>query len=169
MEIVEQKTAETILQKPLEVQAGGKTYQVARPTFGTLIEISQYVRKLPNTSEVKKDDLVPYILSIAGENGKIVAKIAALLIIGSKNIMYHKEKRLKSKFLCFKWYKNVPVCNVDELADELMQNASSKEMNNIINQTLGYQEIGFFLSTIISLSAANVLEPTKTEVTASGE
>lgn len=169
MEIVEQKTAETILQKPLEVQAGGKTYQVARPTFGTLIEISQYVRKLPNTSEVKKDDLVPYILSIAGENGKIVAKIAALLIIGSKNIMYHKKKRLKSKFLCFKWYENVPVCNVDELADELMQNASSKEMNNIINQTLGYQEIGFFLSTIISLSAANVLEPTKTEVTASGE
>ena len=42
-------------------------------------------------------------------------------------------------------------------------------MDYIINQALGYQDIGFFLSTIISLSAANVLEPTKTEVTASGE
>lgn len=167
--MVEQKTAETILQKPLEVQAGGKTYQVARPTFGTLIEISPYVKQLPNITEVKKEDLVPYILSVAGKYGSIIAKIAAILIIGGQNIMYHKVKRLKSKFLCFKRYENVMVSNVDELADKLIRNASPEEMNRIINLAMGYQDIGFFLSTIISLSAANVLEPTKTEATASGE
>lgn len=167
--MVEQKTAETILQKPLEIQVGGKTYQVARPTFGTLIEISPYVKQLPNITEVKKEDLVPYILSVAGKYGSIIAKIAAILIIGGQNIMYHKVKRLKSKFLCFKRYENVMVSNVDELADKLIRNASPEEMNRIINLAIGYQDIGFFLSTIISLSAANVLEPTKTEATASGE
>lgn len=167
--MVEQKTAETILQKPLEVQAGGRTYQVARPTFGTLIEISPYVKQLPNITEVKKEDLVPYILSVAGKYGTIIAKIAAILIIGEQHIQYHTEKRLKSKFLCFKCYEKVSVSNADVLADELIKNASPKEMDYIINQALGYQDIGFFLSTIISLSAANVLEPTKTEVTASGE
>ena len=167
----EQRTAETILQKPFEVQAGGKTYTVARPTFGTLIELSPYVKRLPNVSEVKKEDLVPYILSVAGRYGKIVAKIAALLIIGGQNITYHKVKRLKSKFLCFKRYEYVMVSNVDELADELILTSSSEEMNRIINLAMGYQDIGFFLSTIISLSAANVLEPTRSETgaTASGE
>ena len=167
----EQRTAETILQKPFEVQAGGKTYTVARPTFGTLIELSPYVKQLPNVSDVKKEDLVPYILSVAGRYGKIVAKMAALLIIGGQNIAYHKVKRLKSRFLCFKRYESVMVSNVDELADELIRTASPQEMNRIINQAMGYQDIGFFLSTIISLGAANVLEPTRSETgaTASGE
>ena len=168
MDMIEQKTAETILQKPFEVQAGGKTYAVARPTFGTLIELSPYVKQLPNVTDVKKEDLVPYILSIAEKYGKIIAKMAALLIIGGQNIVYHKVKRLKSRFLCFKRYENVMVSNVDELADELIRNASSEEMNRIINLAMGYQDIGFFLSTIISLSAANVLEATQTEATAFG-
>lgn len=165
----EQRTAATILQKPLEVQAGGKTYQVARPTFGTLIEISRYVKQLPKATGIKKQDVVPYILSIAGESGATIAKIAALLIIGESNITYHTERRVKRQFLCFKTYEKTTTSNVDDLAAELTRTASPEEMNRIINEALSFQDIGFFLSTIISLGAANVLEPTRTEATASGE
>lgn len=170
MRQTEQRTAATILQKPLEVQAGGKTYQVARPTFGTLIEISRYVKQLPKATGVKKKDVVPYILSVVGESGEIVAKIAALLIIGESNITYRTERRAKRRFLCFKTYEKETVSNVDDLAGELMRTASPEEMDRIISQALSFQDIGFFLSTIISLGAANVLEPTRseTEATASG-
>lgn len=169
--MLEQRTAETLLQKPLEVTIGDKTYEVAKPTFATLIEISQYVALLPKDGDFDKNNIVPFILKNAKEYGSVLAEIAAVLILGAQNIKVVTGKRLKSHFLWFKRYEKIQISNVQQLAHEIMMNASCEELSIIISQALSHQNIGFFLSTIISLSGANLSEPTKnaTEATAHGE
>ena len=171
MENIEGKTADAISQRPLVVSAGGKEYHVARPTLGTLIEISRHVGRLPRVGKVERKDIVPYILSMAGDSGETVARIAAILVIGEGNIEYRTERRPIGRFLWLTRYGTVKVSNVDTLADELRHNASPEEISVLVREALGYQNIGFFLSTIISLAGANVLEPTMsgTGATASGD
>ena len=169
--MIEQRTAETLLQKPLEIVIGNKTYEVAKPTFATLIEVSQYVAKLPRSEKVDKNNVVPFILKNANEYGSVLAEIAAVLILGAQNIKVVTGKRIKSHFLWFKRFEKIQISNVQQLAHEIMMNASCEELSAIISQALSHQNIGFFLSTIISLSGANLSEPTKnaTEATAHGE
>lgn len=167
----ENKTADTILQKEVEVKAGGKTYTIARPTLATLIEVSRYTSRLPKATEINTEDWLPYILSCAKDFGTLLSDIAAVLILGAGNISIVKKKVLKSKFLWFKRFEETEASNVEELSRELRNNASCSEINEIVNAGLSYQGIGFFLSSIISLSAANVMERTKneTEAIASGD
>ena len=160
---VEQQVSDTILQKPLTVTAGGKTYDVARPTPATLIEVSACIASLPKVENIDKDKIVPYTLSIAKEYYPTLLRIAAILIIGAKAI---KQEREESVTRGWRWpfgkTREKGKGIVDSLVEELKYNASNEEVNNIIASCLSYQEIGFFLSTIISLGEANVLETTKT-------
>ena len=45
---IEQKAAETILQTPVEVKVGSKTYMTAPPSTATLILASEAVSRLPH-------------------------------------------------------------------------------------------------------------------------
>ena len=47
---IENKTADTILQKPLNIAIGGATYEVAPPTIATLIEVSRLTTRMPKTN-----------------------------------------------------------------------------------------------------------------------
>ena len=169
--MLEQRTAETLLQKPLEIVIGDKEYEVAKPTFATLIEVSRYIAKLPKSESLDKNNVVPFILDNAEKYGNVLAEIAAVMILGAQNIKKVTAKRVKSRFLWFKRYETVQISNVEQLAHEISMNASCEELSIIISQALSHQNIGFFLSTIISLSGANLSEPTKnaTEATAHGE
>lgn len=169
--MLEERTADTILQKPIEVSIGDKKYKVAKPTLATLIEVSRYIAKLPNTGTIEKKNIVPFILSNAKDCGLILANIAAVMIIGAQNIKKVAEKRKKWRFLWFYRNETRQVSNVDLLSQEISNNLSCEDLNNIISQTLSHQSIGFFLSSIISLSGASVSEKTKdeTKATAHGE
>lgn len=167
----ENKTADTILQKPYEVEAGGKTYTIARPTLATLIEVSKYISGMPKMEDMQKGDILPFVLSHAKDCGEAFGRIAATLIIGAANISEPNRKSVKPKLLGFIRKSKKGNSNVDKLSRELTLNASMEEIFNIISAGLSYQKIGFFLNSIIFLSGANVLEKTKseTEVTASGD
>lgn len=163
---VEEKSAEALLQKPYEVKVGDKTYNVAKPTLATLMEVSRFVSMLPKSIETEQDNIIPCILSCASEYGRVLAKIAAILIIGigkgDKCPQIEKNKKIT-------WFWKKRKSKVDILADEIINSASCEEISSIISGALSYQKIGFFLSTIISLSGANVSSPTKTEATVRGE
>ena len=150
--MLEERTADTLLQKGIEVSIGSKNYKVAKPTLATLIEVSKYIAKLPDVGAIDKKNIVPFILSNAKDCGPVLANIAAVLIIGAQNIKKVAEKRKKWRFLWFCRYNTVQVSNVDLLSKEISNNLSCEDLNNIISDTLSHQSIGFFLSSIISLS-----------------
>lgn len=170
---VEQQASDILLQKPFTVKAGDKEYTVARPTLATLAEVSSILSTMSTRAKpVDRTDIVREALGRAKDDVPRLALIAATLIIGGGNITYHTEHRESGRILgLFKRYEKVCVSNVQVLADELQRTASSEEMHRLVTAALSFQGVGFFLSTIISLSAAAVTAPTKsgTAATARGE
>lgn len=169
---IEQKAADVLLQKPITVKAGGKDYPVARPTLATLAEVSAVLSEMEKTRHAGEQDIVQEVLARAKADVPRLSLIAAILIIGGGNITYHTERREAGRiFGIFKRYEKVTVSNTQTLADELARTASPAEMHVLVTKALSFQGIGFFLSTIISLGAASVTQPTKsaTAATAPGE
>lgn len=164
---VEDRSAEVLLQKPLELRVGDNVYKVAKPTLATLMEVSRYVAMLPKSEITDKNDIVPYILSNASKYGRVLANIAAVLIVGIGNGVKVPQNENSKKIRWF-WKKKKP-SKIEIMSEEIMNNASCQEISEIISGALSYQSIGFFLSTIISLSGTSISSPTKTEATAPGE
>lgn len=167
--MLENRASEVILQKPLELKIGNNVYKVAKPTLATLIEVSKYVSMLPKSEITDKENIVPYILSNASKYGQILASIAAVLIVGISRDTKLPENENKRKI---RWpWEKVKRNKIEIMTEEIINSASCEEISKIISGALSYQSIGFFLSTIISLSGANVTEKTKkeTEATAPGE
>lgn len=168
----EQKSAAALLQKPFTITVGGKEYKVSRPTLATLAEVSSILSTIDKLGNVREGNVVQIALERAKVDVPKLTLIAATLIIGGGNITYHTEKRAVGRIWgIFKHYEKVSVSNTQTLAKELQRTASPEELHRLVTSALSYQGIGFFLSTIISLGAANILEPTKseTEVIARGE
>ena len=84
---IEQKAAETILQTPVEVKVGSKTYMTAPPSTATLILASEAVSRLPHVVLDPKN-VVEESLSIA-KDCRALGDIVAIFILGAKNL---KEK-----------------------------------------------------------------------------
>lgn len=147
----EARAAATVLQKPYEVTAGGRTYRVARPTPATLIEVSRLVKTLPS-ADIAGDRAAAWILGNAARHYPTVLRIAATLICGVRpQGLWGGDREIKS------------------VESRLRHEASNEEVWTIISSCLSYQQIGFFLNNIISLGAANVTSPTRTSATAHGE
>lgn len=168
MDKIEEKAADVVLQKPMKVKIGGKTYTVARPTLGTLVAISHYVKQLHGIDGTKSAYSIPSVLHAAGDDGVILAKIAAVLILGAKGL--RESGGLKRKILSFRKHGHSKG-DIEALSQELLDEASPKEICGLVKDAISYQKIGFFLNAIISLTGENILAPTKkdTEATASGE
>lgn len=152
---MEQKAAGTVLQEPFTVEAGGRTYRVARPTLATLAAVSALVSGIPSPGRIAKEDTVSYILAYAGRDAPVLAKVAATLILGAPRPG---------------WRHLLQVRRIRRLSRKLMHTASSEEMDILVTRALTHQNIGFFLAAIISLGGANELKARKgqTEATASG-
>lgn len=157
-ENVESRTAETILQKPFVVRAGGKEYEVARPTPATLIEVSALVRRMGDPGRMRKSDIVPYSLSVADRDYPLLLRVAATLIVGVR-------KPGRAAWLKWPFHRD----ERKRIEDELRYGASPRELTEIVTSCLSFQDIGFFLSTIISLKEINVTRPTRKGATVSGE
>lgn len=154
---IEQKVAETILQKDNIVQVGTIHYRVAPPSIATLILASQYISKLP---KIKLDDgrIVEESLRIAREC-KVIGDIVAILILGAKMA----NKNIISKLR----YNN----KRRRLAKKLLNNLTPNELYRLISDLLRHMEIGDFFGITTFLIDLNLTRPTKvvTETTASGQ
>lgn len=81
---IEEKVAETILQKDIEVTVGGKKYKAAPASTATLILASEAVSRLPEIN-LDPEKVVEESLSVAREC-RPLGDIAAILILGAKNL-----------------------------------------------------------------------------------
>lgn len=166
---IEQMVAETVLEKPLEIKVGEKAYQVAPASTATLILVSEAISQLPHIA-LDTEKVVEETLSVA-KDCRVIGDIAAILILGSKNITEKKKvPQIKEKrYLCGLIRRPYTVeieTTVDkkaELARELLEEVSPRELNLIVSQILSRMQIADFFGLTTFLTELNLLHPRKVE------
>ena len=176
MKTTEQKVSDTILQKPLEVSVGDRKYTAAPASTATLILVSETISLLPH-AKLDPERLVEDSLSIA-KDCRPLGEIAAILLLGAKNLKETVKVRQKvEKRRLFGLVKVTETIEIErvidrkaELATELLDDLSPRELNNLVVSLLQKMELGDFFGLTTFLTEINLLRPTKVEneTTASG-
>lgn len=163
----EHETAKTILQDPIPFEIAGVTYQVPQPTAATLAMVSSEVSKLNLVSEPieggNENRAVGMVIT-DGSKMKEICRVLAIIILGAKRIrdnasnestvfsrVYNRIKQF------FKPEKSV----VDNLAEEIMYEASAEQLNRLLSQAFTHLDLGFFFETTIFLKSLNLTKATK--------
>jgi len=156
---IENKTADTILQKPLNIAIGGATYEVAPPTIATLIEVSRLTTRMPKTN-MNTENIMLSSLNIA-KDCEAIGLIVATLILGADNLKEEK-KIVKKSFLGLRRKEcTVIIDNQAILADKILKKLTPKEVSKITLEILNRMEVGDFFGITASLIEINLLKQTK--------
>lgn len=164
---LEEKVAGTILQESAEVVVNGRKYAVKPLLAGTLIRISSLISLLPKPEEgMSYDKLLKWALSQAGCLD-VLAEIAALGVLNSKNMHPIREKRDLLRF----WKAPQTLTpGVQQLKQELLYSMSPKQISTLIMDLIGRSGLADFFGVMVSLGGVNLLKETGTnETTASGQ
>lgn len=166
---IESKVSNTLLQTPIEIKIGSRTYSIAPPSIATLVMVSDLLSRTPELPDMKEADVLKWSLKNA-KDCRFVGEILAILILGAKGLKGKKEV-IVSRF----WglYKTTKVVDCDfkrELTDDIVLNHTPVEINRLMSQLLERLEIGSFFFTISFLQEVRLTKPTKnTATTASGQ
>jgi hypothetical protein len=157
-----QATADAILQNPVKVTVGERTYSIAPPTIATLIEASKYIAHIPdiNIDESNDESIIAGVLSEA-KNCAYIGDITAILMLGKKNLV--SEKKYLFGLITRK------VDNVSKLSKVLLENLSVIELHGLVFKSLKMHQPDFFFGLLIFLKSINQIKPAKTPTTASGQ
>jgi hypothetical protein len=142
---IEQKVAEAILSKNIDLQIGEDKYSIARPTIRTLISVSYEISKLPQI-EVVEGKEIHSIINYA-KNSKQIGRIFATMILGVKK---------RNRFVGF-FKKN----EIEKLADKIIDKYTPSELNLALVSIFSKMEIRDFFVLTTSLKEASVIKPTK--------
>jgi hypothetical protein len=174
---IEEKVADTILEKSQELSIGSKKYQVAPPSTATLILVSEAVSRLPHIV-ADPDKVVEESLSF-GKDCRVLGDIAAILILGARHLKECvKVKQKTEKRYLWGLFKRQVVEEVEEvrdrkaeLAQEILESYSPKALNMLVGGLLNKMEIGDFFGLTTFLIEINLMHQTKveTEATAHGQ
>lgn len=184
MKNIEQKTAQTILEKATEIQIEGQTYKVAPPRLGTLILLSEQIADIP-FEEIEKSHSISDFLKWVKHSRKI-AKGLAILILGAENILFSEDlseketapKPLEQKikgFFCKEKNKErevkKPQDDIDWLTEKIICQMEISQMVTTFISLLGQTHIADFFVLITFLKDTNLLNPTRkvNETTAFGQ
>ena len=165
---LEQKAADTILQKAAKVKIGGKEYEAAPPSIATLILVSEAVSRLPQR---KLDDelVVSECLNIA-KDCKPLGDIAAVLILGAR--LFNKKVSTQQtarkgwfrRFFSRQHNSRMPQRTQGEvLSQEILETFSPKQLYDLIAMLLQRMDLGDFFALTTFLTEVNLLRQTKVE------
>lgn len=161
---LEEKAADTILQRAAKVKIGGKEYEAAPPSIATLILVSEAVSRLPQR---KLDDksIVSECLAVA-KDCRPLGDIAAIMILGARHINDktndpHTEpkgwfRRLFSR-------KSNTVTKKEALAQEIIDTYTPSELHGLITMLLQRMDLADFFALTTFLTEVNLLRQTKVE------
>lgn len=157
--LAEQRTADAILQKPIAVKIGRKTYQVPRPTLATIIEVSAMIAEYKDVEYVDMpDDPVSEVLRIAKDYDGM-ERILAMIVLGAK------AARREFRVLGWTVWRSK---RLERLARKIKEEMTPKEITSVLIDVFGTMDCAFFLISITSLHRVNHLRTTK-RTTASGQ
>ncbi len=163
----EQKVAQTILQTKETITIGGKEYQIGKPTVATIIMCSELISQMPEIRQVGVNEIVVEVLRTARDT-KVIGQICATLILGARRVLEIREERKKAVSHRFSFLKRKTAHKneFDALVDDILLNASSKEISDLISGRLVNLDLGSFFALTTSLAMGNLLRKTKSEVDA---
>lgn len=163
---IEELIGEAILQdsKPVNIEGVG-TIQMANPSTATLIEVSKSVGQLPIMPALRGNEgkALIYVLAHARDCG-VLGDLAAVLLLGKKGIRRKVKKPSRANSWKNNWLFNMfsrKVLLRSLLAEALLEEYTPEQLQNIITECLGLQQIAFFLNITTSLNEANLLRQTK--------
>ncbi len=170
---LEEKAADTILQKAAKVKIGGKEYEAAPPSIATLILVSEAVSRLPQR-KLNDDLLVSECLNVA-KFCKPLGDIAAVMILGARHF---NEKALNPQRARKGWFRRFfqrkptpPTLTQGEiLSREILETFSPKQLYDLVAMLLQRMNLSDFFALTTFLTEINLLRQTKveTETTAFG-
>lgn len=170
----EEMVAQTILQQPMVISVGSKEYAVAPPSTATLILVSAAVSRLPQV-HLDGDKVVQEVLNIA-KDCSAIGDIVATFILGAKEVdkpvvrQVKRERHFLFGLLHREFVEEVRETKREQLARELLENLSPRELQNALAKIMAVMEIGDFFGLTTFLLEINTIRPTKVESpTASGE
>lgn len=171
---IESKTANTVLERRTTVEIGEKSYFVAPPSTATIIMLSEAVSRLPHIA-LDPEKVVDECLAV-GKDCRVLGEIAAILILGAKNCVTERKRVLvKGKRYLFglidtRVYEVTLSDPKKELAEEILEECSPRQLFNVISHILGQLELSDFFGLTTFLTEINLLRQTKVEkrTTASG-
>ncbi len=161
---LEEKAADTILQRAAKVKIGGKEYEAAPPSIATLILVSEAVSRLPQR---KLDDksIVSECLAVA-KDCRPLGDIAAIMILGARHINDktndpHTEQ--KGWFRRLFSRKSNSVTKKEALAQEIIDTYTPSELHGLITMLLQRMDLADFFALTTFLTEVNLLRQTKVE------
>ena len=170
---LEQKAADTILQKAAKVNIGGKEYEAAPPSIATLILVSEAVSRLPH-HKLDDKNLVLESLNVA-KHCKVLGDVAAILILGARHFNDrqndpHKESKGWFRRLFCGKSKQAQRTQGETLSQEILETCSPRELYDLIAMLLQRMDLADFFALTTFLTEVNLLRQTKveTETTAFG-
>lgn len=165
---IESRVAATILERTVgTLEIEGVTYNIAPPTIGTLILASEIVSFFPQIDDVDDKQRI-FMALFKAKDFKMLADLAAVLILGSKRLTEEREVTVEKRHLFGLIKRKHRVKQtVDlraELAKKILDNVRPSVLFEVIVKRLRDNEIMTFFAITTSLNAANILKPTKAEV-----
>lgn len=163
---LEEKTAETILQRAAEIKIGEKTYKAASPSIATLILVSEAVSRLPHR-KLDKGNMVQESLAV-GKDGGILCEIAAILVLGARHINDPvNDPQTGSKHPKWGFFRRKRKAHTltqkEYLTREIAETYGTKELENLIALLLGQMDLADFFALTTFLTEVNLLRQTKVE------
>lgn len=165
---IESKVAAAILERKVgSIEIDGVTYEIAPPSLATLILVSEIISTLPTFESLDKKQWLDIVAHYA-KDFKPLGDIAAVLILGAKNLTEKRERIIEHRKLFGLLKRREKVVETidrkSELANAILLNVRPSVLNDMIIERLKQNEAASFFATITSLSAVNILKPTKEEV-----
>ena len=168
---IQEKVAETMLQVPTTVTIGNRKYEVAPPSFGTLMLVSAKLSSVPDIGDLtgeSPEDKAKAMLRAAKDFG-VLPDLLALLILGSKHIndkeiaVLRRRKRGLAGLLGFREDVETEETAYDRLVREIRDEVSPAEMADIIPWLIGSLQLTDFFVLTTFLREINLTEPKKVE------
>ena len=171
---LEQKAAETILQKAAKVNIGGTEYEAAPPSIATLILVSEAVSRLPHR-KLDANNLASECLAIA-KHCRVLGDIAAVLILGARHFNEKANDPQTAKKGWFRRLFSKRHTQTDKtqgelLSQKIVETYSPHELHDLIAMLLGRMELADFFALTTFLTELNLLRQpnVETETTAFGQ
>ena len=161
---LEEKAADTILQRAAKVKIGGKEYEAAPPSIATLILVSEAVSRLPQRTLDDKS-IVSECLAVA-KDCRPLGDIAAIMILGARHINDktndpHTEQKGWFRRLISR--KSKTVTKKEALAQEIIDTYTPSGLHGLITMLLQRMDLADFFALTTFLTEVNLLRQTKVE------
>lgn len=159
---LEQRAAETLLQKGKDVTIGGKTYRIAPPSIATLILVSEAISHLPAV-KTDTEQVTEEVLARAGGSAPIGDALAAF-ILGAKRIREQEEEAAAFRRRWWQRRKRAVAPAMSEreaLARTILEELTPRETFALFASVLREMQLTDFFGLTTFLSDVNLLRATR--------